>query len=128
MHQKNSSPIGLGTDIIEIKRIKKAIARLNKRFLDTIFTKNEQHYCQKYSDPHPHFAARFAAKEAVFKALNLDLTPPISWLEIEVINEISGKPIVSLSSRITQESPKVAVLLSMSHCKEYATATAIRVS
>jgi holo-[acyl-carrier protein] synthase len=60
---------GVGTDIIEVRRIKEAIDRHGDRFIDRLFTNREKLYCQRYQDPIPRYAGRFAAKEAVLKAL-----------------------------------------------------------
>lgn len=116
---------GLGTDIIEIKRIKKTIQRLGKRFLDRIFTPEEQNYCCTFSDPVPHYAGRFAAKEAIVKALGTGFQTDITWQEIEILNDKQGKPHVYLSQRLQELFPQGQIFLSISHCKEYATAVAI---
>lgn len=115
---------GLGTDIIEIKRIASAIERHGERFLLSLFTEKERSYCQRYADPSPHYAGRFAAKEAILKALGTGLQKEIGWLDIEVIGDSHGKPEVHLSERLRQNFPKAIFLLSISHCKEYAIATA----
>lgn len=64
--------VGIGTDIVEISRIKNAVAKWGERFLRKIFTENEISYCYKKKDPFPHLAVRFAAKEAVIKALSTE--------------------------------------------------------
>lgn len=115
---------GLGTDIIEIKRIAAAIERHGERFLRALFSENEKNYCQRYKDPAPHFAGRFAAKEAILKALGTGVQKDIGWLDIEIIGDTHGKPEVHLSERMRKNFPKAIFLLSISHCKEYATATA----
>ncbi len=124
--QPPAQPIcGVGTDIIEIQRIKEAIKRHGQRFLDRIFTRNEQTYCLGYKDSTPRFAGRFAAKEAVVKALGRELEPEIKWTEIEVINDLKGKPEVYLSDRLQKALSPNKVFLSISHCNSFATATAI---
>ncbi len=81
MQKKNSSDfipnsiLGIGTDIIEIPRIQEAISKHGTRFLDRLFTEEEQRYCQGYADAIPRFAGRFAAKEAVVKALGTGVLP-----------------------------------------------------
>lgn len=112
---------GLGTDIIEISRIRRSVERFGKRFLHRVFTQQEIAYCYEKKDPMPHLAVRFAAKEAVAKAFGSGLRG-ISFLDIEVINNVDGMPTVKIASRI-QES---AILLSLSHCREYAIAVAWR--
>ena len=116
---------GVGTDIIEIKRIKEAVDRHGDRFLDRLFTPKEKAYCQRYKNGMPHFAGRFAAKEAVLKAFGTGLHPDITWKEIEIINDPQGKPEVHLSDRLQQLLSIVQIFLSISHCDAYATATAI---
>lgn len=116
---------GLGSDIIEIDRIKKSIDEHGQRFLDRLFTTNEQAYCNKHKMAERHYAARFAAKEAIVKAFGTGFREGITWLDIEIVHDNQGKPEVVLSDRLMErfESPKI--LLTMSHCKEYATATAV---
>lgn len=116
---------GLGNDIIEINRIAKAISRHGKKFLDEIFTLREQEYCISYQLPERHFAGRFAAKEAVVKALGTGFVEGIHWQDIEIVNDHSGKPSVFLSDRINSRFNSPKILISISHCKEYATAVAL---
>lgn len=117
--------LGIGTDIIEIHRIRETIRRHQHHFLDRVFTFREQEYCFKYTDSTPHFAGRFAAKEAISKALGKGVSPELNWLDIEIGHDELKKPIVlfSLKAQELFNSPKV--LISISHCREYATATAI---
>jgi len=112
----------LGTDIIEIERIRKVIQKYGKRFLDRLFTDKEQRYCEKFADPIPHYAARFAAKEAVIKVMG---RAPLSWREIEILNTEEGKPEVYLSGASEGIFSKGFLIISMSHCRLYATATAL---
>ncbi len=112
---------GLGNDIIEISRIEGVIARLEKRFLDRVFTKKEQEYCLKHKESAKNFAGRFAAKEAIVKALGSG----ISWLDMEILNDENGKPVVYLSSTVKEHFDDPKIMISISHCKEYATAVAI---
>lgn len=116
---------GLGTDIIEIERIRKSIERYSKHFLDRLFLPSEQLYCFKRKDPIPGFAARFAGKEAIVKALGIGFSEGINWLDFEILNEHSGKPVVKYSEKIelTFNSPRIHI--SLSHCKAFATACAI---
>lgn len=114
--------ISCGTDIIEISRIKKTIERLDEKFLDTIFTKNEIEYCESHKDnKYQHYAARFAAKEAVYKALNNVVdNDKMSWKNFEIINDTSGKPIINF-----QDDKIDKIDISISHCKEYAVANVV---
>ncbi len=109
---------GIGTDIIEIDRIRESIEKHGSHFLDRLFSKKEQDYCHKYKDSAPHFAGRFAAKEAIGKALGTGFGAELSFLDIEIINDESGKPVVLLEKELK-------IHLSISHCNSFATATAI---
>ncbi len=124
--KKSNTFQGLGTDIIEIDRIKKAIAKHGDRFLERLFTDQELAYCQRASNPMPHYAGRFAAKEAVLKAIGSDLEK-ITWKEIEILNDTEGKPEVHLSEKLKKNFPTAHFFITISHCREYATATAILV-
>lgn len=120
-------PSGIGTDIIEIGRIASAIEKYGQRFLDRIFTTSEQNYCKQHRMASRHFAGRFAAKEAIVKALGTGFNEGISWVDIEIINDPSGKPVVELSDHVKKRFRTPQILLSISHCHEYATACAILV-
>ena len=84
--------ISCGTDIIEIERIKQSIERLGDKFLNTIYTENEIQYCESHREnKYQHYAARFAAKEALYKAISGILPEEtLTWKNFEVINEING--------------------------------------
>lgn len=115
---------GLGIDIIEIQRVKEAAMRHEERFIKRLFTSKEEEYCHKFKDPYPHFAGRFAAKEAIFKALGTGLQKEMHWHDLEIIGDENGKPEVHISSNLKNLFPNVGILVSISHCKEYATAVA----
>lgn len=118
--------ITCGIDIIEIERIKDSIENTNNKFLDRVYTKNEIEYCEsKKAQKYQHYAARFAAKEAVFKALSerIEDKYSICWKDIEIINNSQGKPYVNLVSNYDKEIEQID--LSMSHCKEYAVANVV---
>jgi holo-[acyl-carrier protein] synthase len=116
---------GIGTDIIEVSRIEKAISSYGDRFLDKIFTVTEQEYCNKHKDSSRHFAGRFAAKEAIVKALGKGIGREIHWCDIEILNDEKGKPFIVFTPRVKDLLDDPDVIISISHCKEYATATAI---
>jgi len=116
---------GIGNDIIAISRIRESISRYGQNFLDRVFTVNEQAYCSRYRESSINYAGRFAAKEAVVKALGIGFTQGISWLDIEVINNDQGKPQVVCSDKLKQLFNDPHLLISISHCKEHATAVAI---
>ena len=122
-----SIPMGIGTDIVEVARIKKAHERHGERFLERILTERERRYCGQYRVPWPHWAGRFAAKEAILKALGTGVSSGITWHDIEVVNNREGMPEVILSAKLQSSYPGIRFLVSISHCKEYATATALLV-
>ena len=112
-----------GTDIIEIERIKDSIEKLGEKFLNRIFTENEKNYCEsKKNKKHQHYAARFAAKEAAFKALSwkIENKYDIKWTDFEVLNDEQGKPIIKIYCIDYNDIENID--LSLSHCKEYAVA------
>lgn len=121
--------MGCGTDIIEISRIKYSITSdIGNKFVERIFTQNEIEYCEsKNGQKYQHYAARFAAKEAVFKAISkeLDNKFDIEWKQIEIKNEESGRPFVTIHNDVSKKIEYID--LSMSHCKEYASANAVAV-
>lgn len=117
--------LGLGTDIVEIDRIKSIMARHPKKFLDRLFTPREQEYCLKRKEPALHFAGRFAAKEAVVKALGTGFSQGLTWKDFEIIPNPNGKPEVILSPSAIDLCGQATILVSISHCDHYATATAI---
>lgn len=113
---------GLGTDIITIDRIQKAVERHGDTFLKKVYTPNELSYCLQHADPYPSLAARYAAKEAAVKALGTGFRDGYSWSTIEVLRDKQGKPILQF---IGLKVPSGQFFLSMSHCKSHATATVI---
>ena len=117
--------LGIGTDIIEISRIAISIERHGDLFIDRLFTAKEKSYAAKFSNRTPTFAGRFAAKEAIVKALGTGIRDEMSWQEIEIINDEKGKPEVFFSEKLQKILIGTSVLISISHSKEYATATAI---
>lgn len=116
---------GLGHDMIEISRIQRLIERYGQKFLDRLFTKDEQAYCLQYSRAAERFAGRFAAKEAISKALGTGFREEVTWKGIEILPGNEGKPIVMLSDNINKRFGNPQIMLSISHCKEYASAVAI---
>ena len=118
--------ISCGTDIIEIKRIKESIEDLGNKFLERVYTNKEIEYCEsKRSQKYQHYAARFAAEEAVFKAISRKLNNKydIGWKNIEVVNDENGRPHAGLLDIEIQEIEEMDV--SISHCKEYAIANVV---
>jgi len=111
--------LGTGIDLIEIKRIESAINKWGDNFLHHVFCEEEIVYARKNKFPMQHFAARFAAKEAVFKAIGND--PNINWKDITISNDKHGKPLVTYNNK----KFKNKIFLSISHTKNYAVASAI---
>lgn len=115
--------ITCGTDIIEIYRIKESIEKLGEAFLNRVFTENEIKYCEsKKKQKYQHYAARFAAKEAAFKALSwkIDDKYSISWKDFEVENNKQGRPNLKIVGVDLKDVEDIDV--SISHCKDYAVA------
>lgn len=112
--------ISVGTDIIEIERIKKIIEKKQNKFLDSMYTKKEIEYCEsKKIQKYQSYAARFAAKEAIYKALSEYINFEYSWKDFEIENSKNGKPEVKLHFKIDNLE---SIEISISHCKEYAVA------
>ena len=112
-----------GTDIIEIDRIKNSIEELGDKFLDRVFTKKEIDYCEsKKNQKYQHYAARFAAKEAAFKAISWKIEDKykICWKDIEVENDKQGRPILKITNIDLKDIENIDI--SISHCKNYAVA------
>ena len=118
--------IKCGTDIIEIDRIKDSIDKLGEAFLNRVFTRNEIQYCKsKKVQKYQCYAARFAAKEAVFKAVStlLDDKFSICWKDIEVQNDLQGRPYVNLYGENLKNIEQIDI--SLSHCNSYAVASVV---
>lgn len=116
-----------GTDIIEINRIKNSIEELGESFKNKIFTEKEIEYCEsRRNAKYQHYAGRFAAKEAIFKAVSelLNNKFEISWKDGEILNDENGKPRVTIKSNTLEEKIE-NIDISISHCKEYAVANVI---
>lgn len=119
---------GLGVDIVEIDRMKAAIAR-QPRMKERLFSDAEREYCDKRSRPEIHYALRFAAKEAVLKALGTGFSG-MRFKDVEVVREDSGRPVPRLSGRAAQRADELGVVemhlsLSFTHTTAVASAVAI---
>lgn len=115
-----------GTDIIEISRIRKSIEKSGEAFLNLIYTPAEIEYCEsKRNAKYCHYAGRFAAKEAIYKAISglLDDRFGISWKNAQVINDENGNPHVEFLNINVAKIENIDI--SISHCKEYAVATVV---
>ncbi len=122
---KGNNPQGLGNDIVEIERVRQSIERHGQHFLNRLFTQREQDYCYKFKDPVPHFAGRFAAKEAIVKALGTGFGAEVSWHDIEILDGDHGKPTIHFSDAVKQRFHNPHILISISHSSINATAVAL---
>ena len=118
--------ITCGTDIIEIERVKESIENLGEKFLERVYTKKEIEYCEsKKKQKYQHYAARFEAKEALFKAISWKLEDKyeICWKDIEVLNNNQGRPELKLIGVDLKNIENIDI--SISHCKNYAVANVV---
>lgn len=114
---------GIGTDIVEVERIEKSINRTEK-FLEKVFTQREVDYCNSKPNRYERYAGRFCAKEAVSKALGTGVRN-FKLTDMEILNDELGKPIIYFNGQLENLEKEYEIHLSISHCKNYATATAI---
>ena len=122
--------LGTGIDLVENARIAASIAKFGDRFLHRIFTEGEIAYCAAMPNPVPHYAARFAAKEAVSKAFGTGIGKALGWKEIEVIRAESGAPSIVLhggGEELAQRRGVRQVFTSLTHTDAYAAADALLV-
>lgn len=120
--------LGLGVDIVEIDRMARALAR-HPRMKERIFSAAERAYCEKRSRPEVHFALRFAAKEAVLKALGTGFSG-MRFADVEVVREVSGRPVPALHGRAAQRAAELGIIelhlsLSFTHTTAVASAVAV---
>ena len=122
------SVLGIGVDIVETTRIEHSLERFGERFLHRVFTAGEIEYCQSMKYPARHFAARFAAKEAVSKAFGTGIGKSMGWKDIDVHREGTGQPFVVLeggAKQLAGEREVTAVWISLSHTDHNAAAMAV---
>lgn len=122
--------VGLGTDIVEIVRIGRMVEKHGELFLNRVYTEDEIRYCRRRKESYQHFAGRWAAKEAVMKALGTGFVRGIHWKDVEVVNRHSGRPQIAIRGGAAELAEKLdidEVLITISHCRQYATATAIAI-
>ncbi|MHB8754369.1 MAG: holo-ACP synthase [Candidatus Acidiferrales bacterium] len=120
--------VGLGVDIAEIDRLEKAVARHGNAFLERVFTPAEIAYCERHRTKFERYAARFAAKEAMMKALGTGWRKGVRWRDIEIKNEPSGKPALHLAGEAAAQASRLGAkrfLLSMTHTGNLAYAQVI---
>ena len=122
---------GIGTDIVNIKRMEKSIKKNGDSFRNKIFSKNEILYCEKKKNPSPFYAKRFAAKEALSKALGTGIRKGINFKDIEILNDNFGKPSIKLKGSTGNflkrkiKTRKYSIYLSLSDDAPWAQATVI---
>jgi holo-[acyl-carrier protein] synthase len=122
---------GVGTDLIECERIRRVFERQKERFLERVYTSEERDYCLKMKNPVPHLAARFAAKEAVSKCFTTGIGESLGWRSIEVVKGIREEPHIRLHGKGPELLKAIggdAVLVSLSHTKNYGLAYAVLVA
>tara|TARA_Y100000590_G_scaffold326114_1_gene370068 strand:- start:5933 stop:6325 length:393 start_codon:yes stop_codon:yes gene_type:complete len=123
--------LGIGTDIINIKRLEKTFKKNGSKFKDRIFSKNEIIYCENKKNPLPFYAKRFAAKEAFSKALGTGIRKGISFKNIEINNDNLGKPNIQIKGNVASflrkkiKNRRYKIYLSLSDDKPWAQATVI---
>ena len=120
--------VGIGLDLVKIGRVRKLIERWQDRALCRIFTKEEQEFCYRKATPYPSLAGRFAVKEAVLKALGTGWAGGIRWVDIQVVNDHSGRPMATTGGKVDsllREAGVTDIHISISHDAEYAIAQAI---
>ena len=119
---------GIGIDVVENDRISDSIRRHGQRFVDRVFHTSEIDYCRSMQNPAPHFAARFAAKEAVSKAFGTGFAQDVSWRDIEISRKPTGEPFVILHGGAAALADRLrisSILVSLSHTENYAVANAL---
>lgn len=120
--------VGTGVDIVETPRVEQALERHGARFSRRLFTPGEIAYCERFKNKAERYAARFAAKEAAFKALGTGWRDGVRWLDVEVTHRPSGKPELQLSGRAGEMARKMGVTrtaVSISHADRYVVAQVI---
>ena len=131
LHDMPGNLISIGTDIIECVRIAQMIEKHGEVFLQRVFTQKEILYCSSRKAATQHYAGRWAAKEAVLKVLGTGWAKGIQWTDVEVVNEVSGAPVIKITGKaaeIAKERGFREVMITISHCRAYATAFATGVA
>src|ERR1700719_1737346 len=120
--------VGLGVDIAEVRRVQAAIERRGTPFLRRVYTPNEIEYCERFKNRFERYAGRFAAKEAVMKALGTGWSRGVRWVDIEVVREASGRPTIKLAGEAANIAGRLHVkniAVSITHTAEQAFAQVI---
>jgi holo-[acyl-carrier protein] synthase len=120
--------VGIGTDIVECLRIAQMIERHGELFIGRVYTQHEIEYCSSRKAATQHYAGRWAAKEAVLKAMGTGWSRGISWRDVEVRNDKGGKPTIALAGGAREVCERLGIArmsVSISHCRSHATAFAL---
>ena len=120
--------LGFGSDALEVARMEAELSKGETSFRDVVFTSEEIAYCERKRSPARHYAARFAAKEAMLKALPGDGQRGLNWREIEICNQVSGRPCVILhgtTRQLADAGGVGAIFVSLTHTAELAAATVV---
>jgi holo-[acyl-carrier protein] synthase len=117
--------VGIGVDVVDVKRMKIVLDARGTPLIRKLFTETEIAYCAAKKNPHEHYAARFAAKEAVSKAMQTGWSGKFRWRDVEVINNPSGAPRVNLHDFVAQQLEHCSVHISLSHTENTVVAFAI---
>jgi holo-[acyl-carrier protein] synthase len=116
---------GIGVDVVDVQRMKSMLLEQGDAFAGRVFTEAEIAYCRSRKNPHEHFAARFAAKEAVSKAMQKGWSGEFRWKDVEVMNEATGAPKVVLYGELARLLGETKVHLSLSHTENTVVAFSI---
>lgn len=119
---------GIGVDVVENARIRQSIDRIGDPFLDRVFTKAEREYCDSMKFSDRHYAARFAAKEAIAKAFGTGIGENLNWLDMEIIRRKTGEPFVVLCGKgkeFAKRNRIHQIMISLTHTDHYAAANCV---
>lgn len=119
---------GIGIDVVEVDRIESSMSEFGDRFVEKVFTAGERKYCDSQRKSWLHYAARFAAKEAISKAFGTGIGKDLGWLDMEIMRKESGEPQLVLSGAgkaFAEKNGIVEVKISLTHARHYAAANAV---
>lgn len=119
--------VGLGADLIEVERVRGVLERQGPRFLERVFTEEERAYCSRMAHPHKHYAARFAAKEAVSKCFTTGIGAELGWRSVSIYHGARNQPLVRLDEKghaLLAQIGATHVLVTLSHTESHAMAVA----
>jgi holo-[acyl-carrier protein] synthase len=119
--------VGLGADLIEVERVRGVLERQGPRFLDRVFTEEERAYCSGMAHPHKHYAARFAAKEAVSKCFTTGIGAELGWRSVSVYHGARNEPLIRLDEKgraLLAQVGATHVMVTLSHTETHAMAVA----